>query len=67
MTRKTRELDADLYPMNQDRIPFAALMYSNSLDIIAGYMSKNGVGVDEACGMVERDLRLLLDQKFHPQ
>jgi hypothetical protein len=62
-----RQLDQDLYPMNQDRVDFDVLMYANSIDYIAGHIKRRGMGVEEAVAMIEKDVRMMLDQKFNPQ
>lgn len=53
--------------MNQDRVDFDALMYANSIDYIAGHIKRRGIGVEEAVAMIEKDVRMMLDQKFSPQ
>lgn len=67
MTGKIRPLEDDLYPMNQDRVNFEALMYANSIDYIAGYVRRKQIGVEEAVAMIEKDIRMMLDQKHRTQ
>ena len=64
---KIRPLEEDLYPMNQDRVNFDALMYANSIDYIAGYVRRHKIGVEEAVAMIEKDLRMMLDQRMRSQ
>lgn len=61
------QLDADMYPMNQDRMDFGQLMYANSVDYIAGHIKRKGMDIDAAVAMVEKDIRMMLDQKFRGQ
>lgn len=67
MIEKTPQLEADLYPMNQDRVNFDGLMYANSIDYIAGYVRRNNLGVEEAVAMIEKDIRMMLDQRTRTQ
>lgn len=67
MTGKIRPLEDDLYPMNQDRVNFDALMYANSIDYIAGYVRRNKIGIEEAVAMIEKDVRMMLDQRHRTQ
>lgn len=61
------QLHEDLYPMNQDRIPFEQLMYMNSLDYIAGHIKRKGMDIDAAIAQMEKDIRMMLDQRMRPQ
>jgi N12 class adenine-specific DNA methylase len=61
------QLQEDLYPMNQDRIDFGQLMYANSVDYIAGHIKRKGQDIDAAIAQVEKDLRMMLDQRFRGQ
>ena len=67
MTTPVGELDAELYPMNQDRVDFSRLMYANSIDFIAGYVTRHGIDEEAALAMIERDVRQMLDQRRKPQ
>jgi len=53
--------------MNQDRVNFDALMYANSIDYIAGYVRRNKIGIEEAVAMIEKDVRMMLDQRHRTQ
>ena len=62
-----RQLQEDLYPMNQDRADFGILMYANSVDYIAGHIRRHGGDIDASIAQVEKDLRMMLDQRFRGQ
>jgi len=53
--------------MNQDRADFGILMYANSVDYIAGHIRRHGGDIDASIAQVEKDLRMMLDQRFRGQ
>lgn len=66
LTDKLTEKDS-LYPLNQDGATFSSIMYSNSLEFICRFITQTDIDPEVAIAQVEKDIRMMLDQRFIEQ
>jgi hypothetical protein len=62
--------DKDYYPMNQDRISIDQIIYNGNVEWLSGFVRRQAemheMTHDAVIAQVEKDLRMILDQKMKP-
>lgn len=64
-------LREDYYPMNQDGITPDQMLYNSNMEWLSGFVRRQAslheMEHDQIIAQIEKDIRMILDQKLRPQ